>query len=172
MVDDIINLSEYAPKPSLLTLFPERTSKYFDTGKKLSIPEVDLIPKCPSERMKDANEWGKMPATEMTSETRRDLQLIRLRNVLDPKRFYKKDKEILKSDSFQIGTVINSAVDHYNRLSKKERKKHVIDDLLADAESVQYYKKKFLEIQEKKGRKSKSGYKKIKSNRQLKPKFG
>jgi len=39
-----------------------------------------------------------MKRPEITPEIKRDLQIIKLRNVLDPKRFYKKDdsKELPK----------------------------------------------------------------------------
>ncbi|CAP80093.1 Pc12g04660 [Penicillium rubens Wisconsin 54-1255] len=36
-------------------------------------------------------EWFNLPKTEMTTELKRDLQLIRMRSVLDPKRHYKKE---------------------------------------------------------------------------------
>jgi hypothetical protein len=35
--------------------------------------------------------WFDMPAPVVTPELKRDLQLLKLRNVLDPKRFYKRD---------------------------------------------------------------------------------
>lgn len=38
-----------------------------------------------------------MPQTEITPEVERELRMIQLRNVLDPKRFYKKDAQLLSS---------------------------------------------------------------------------
>lgn len=34
-----------------------------------------------------------MPRTDLTPELKRDLQLLKMRGVIDPKRFYKKDKQ-------------------------------------------------------------------------------
>jgi hypothetical protein len=99
----------------------------------------------------------------LTPEVERDLQLIRLRNVLDPKRFYKKDSSILSTSHlpgsskdkntksitpfFQLGTIMDSPLDPHNRLTKKERKHRIIDELMADANSRTYFKKKFMEVQ-------------------------
>lgn len=47
--------------------------------------------------------WYNLPKTEMTEEIKKDLQLIRMRSILDPKRFYKKgDKKISKYVMFLI----------------------------------------------------------------------
>lgn len=43
-----------------------------------------------------------MPAPEITPEVKRDLQLLKLRNVLDPKRFYKKDSDRKLPKYFQV----------------------------------------------------------------------
>lgn len=106
-------------------------------------------------------QWFDMPAVEMTPELERDLKLIRMRHVLDPKRFYKRDSEILSGAAaektkkskgtqqfFQIGTIVDSALDGVaGRIAKKQRKKTIVDELLADEESRQYFKKKFLQVQ-------------------------
>lgn len=48
---------------------------------------------------------------------------------------------------FQVGRIMNSALDHVNeRLTKKERKRTMVDELLADAEFQKYNKKKYKEI--------------------------
>ena len=46
--------------------------------------------------------WFDMPAPEITPEVKRDLQLLKLRNVLDPKRFYKKDNDRKLPKYFQV----------------------------------------------------------------------
>ena len=41
--------------------------------------------------------WFNLPKTEMTEELKKDLQVIKMRNILDSKRFYKKaDKKMPK----------------------------------------------------------------------------
>ena len=46
--------------------------------------------------------WFNMPAPDITPEIKRDLQLLKLRNVLDPKRFYKKDTDRKLPKYFQV----------------------------------------------------------------------
>ncbi|CAG8540898.1 6988_t:CDS:2, partial [Scutellospora calospora] len=92
--------------------------------------------------------WFDMPKPELTTEIKRDLQVIKLRNVLDPKRFYKKDNSKGIPKYFQIGTVIEGPTEFYSsRLPRKERKQTIVDELMADEQAKQYYKRKFLEIQ-------------------------
>ncbi|KAL3577462.1 hypothetical protein D5086_018966 [Populus alba] len=80
-------------------------------------------------------DWFDMPASTITPELKRDLQLLKLRSAIDPKRHYKrgdsKSKELPKY--FQVGTVVESATDFYSgRLTKKERKVTIADELLYD----------------------------------------
>ncbi|XP_050373909.1 rRNA-processing protein fcf2-like [Argentina anserina] len=93
--------------------------------------------------------WFDMPAPVMTPELQRDLQLLKLRNVMDPKRHYKKgDSQTAKY--FQVGTVVESASDFFSsRLTKKERKATLADELLSDPVLATYRKRKVHEIEEK-----------------------
>jgi hypothetical protein len=103
------------------------------------------------------HKWFDMRATEITPEVERDLKLLKLRQVLDPKRFYKKDDSLLGGRAkgadpgvFQIGTILDSPLDTGNsRITNKQRKRHIVDDLLADDDSRRYYKKKFMEVQKR-----------------------
>ena len=92
-----------------------------------------------------------MPAPEMTEELKRDIHILKSRGVLDPKRHYKKeDKRDLKY--FQMGTIIQGPTEYYSsRLTRKERKETIVDELLADHASTSYYKSKMKDIQFKKG---------------------
>ncbi|KAH6920701.1 hypothetical protein HPB50_028311 [Hyalomma asiaticum] len=79
--------------------------------------------------------WFGLPAPEMTDELKHDLEVLRMRHVLDPKRFYKKNdlKDLPKY--FQVGTVMDSPADFYHaRVPKKDRKRTMVEELLADAE--------------------------------------
>ncbi|VVD06150.1 unnamed protein product [Leptidea sinapis] len=69
------------------------------------------------------------------------------KSALDPKHFYKKnDMEVLPK-YFQVGRIMDSALDHTNeRLTRKQRKRTMVDELLADAELQKYNKKKYKEI--------------------------
>ncbi|CAI9094547.1 OLC1v1030307C1 [Oldenlandia corymbosa var. corymbosa] len=82
-----------------------------------------------------------MPAPTITPELKKDLQLLKLRSVLDPKRHYKKGDSKSKTlpKFFQMGTVIEPASEYYTgRLSKKERKNTLADELLSDSNLTQY----------------------------------
>ncbi|XP_030037223.2 deoxynucleotidyltransferase terminal-interacting protein 2 [Manduca sexta] len=91
--------------------------------------------------------WFNLPAPEVTEELKNDLQVLKMRSALDPKHFYKKnDMEVLPK-YFQVGRIMDSALDHVNeRLTKKQRKRTMVDELLADAEFQKYNKKKYKEI--------------------------
>ncbi|CAH0405759.1 unnamed protein product [Chilo suppressalis] len=91
--------------------------------------------------------WFNLPAPEITDELKNDLEILKMRSVLDPKHFYKKnDMEVLPK-YFQVGRIMDSPLDHVNeRLSKKERKRTMVDELLADAEFQKYNKRKYKEI--------------------------
>lgn len=58
------------------------------------------------ERAKTAGQrWFGMPATEMDEERRRDLELMQMRDALDPKQHYKRpDREVLPK-YFQVALV-------------------------------------------------------------------
>ncbi|KAG5232785.1 hypothetical protein OIU85_026724 [Salix viminalis] len=97
-------------------------------------------------------DWFDMPAPNITPELKRDLQLLKLRSAIDPKRHYKrgdpKSKDLPKY--FQVGTVVESATDFYSgRLTKKERKATIADELLSDQTFQAYRKRKVREIEEK-----------------------
>ncbi|KAJ8754987.1 hypothetical protein K2173_015499 [Erythroxylum novogranatense] len=96
--------------------------------------------------------WVEMPAPTMTPELKRDLQLLKLRNVIDPKRHYKKADSKSKAlpKYFQVGHVIESSTDFFTgRLTRKERKATLADELLSDPTLRAYRKRKVREIEEK-----------------------
>lgn len=95
--------------------------------------------------------WFDMPAPTITPELKKDMQLLKLRSVLDPKRHYKKGDSKSKTlpKYFQVGTVIESPSDFYSgRLAKNERKATLADELLSDQTLGQYRKRKVREINE------------------------
>lgn len=91
--------------------------------------------------------WFNMHAPQITSEIKHDLEILRMRSVLNPKHFYKKNDMKTLPKHFHIGKIINSPMDFYSsRLEKKERKKTIVDELMADAEFTKYNKRKYKEI--------------------------
>lgn len=81
-------------------------------------------------------------------EMRREVQAIRLRNAIDPKRFYRgsagQDTEMPKYA--QLGRIVSSHAQPAATLNRAERGKTVIDELVKDAEASAYAKRKFSEV--------------------------
>ncbi|XP_043103563.1 deoxynucleotidyltransferase terminal-interacting protein 2 isoform X2 [Puntigrus tetrazona] len=91
--------------------------------------------------------WFNMRAPELTEELKNDLKVLKMRSALDPKRFYKKNDREGPPKYFQVGTVVDNPVDFYSsRIPKKQRKRTMVEELLADAEFRSYNKKKYQEI--------------------------
>jgi len=112
--------------------------------------------------------WFNMHAPQITPEIRHDLEILRMRSVLNPKHFYKKNDIKALPKHFHVGKVMDSSMDFYSsRLTKKERKKTIVDELMADAEFTKYNKRKYKEIIEEK---QKTHYKAYKHARRLKGK--
>ncbi|CAL9696245.1 unnamed protein product [Knipowitschia caucasica] len=117
-----------------------------------------------AERAKTTGEaWFNMKAPEITPELKGDLQLLRMRGSMDSKRFYKKNDRDGFPKYFQMGTVVDNPVDFYHsRIAKKDRKRTMVEELLADAEFRQKNKRKFQTIMAEKaaqtaGRRHKKG---------------
>ncbi|CAO3567976.1 unnamed protein product [Mortierella alpina] len=97
--------------------------------------------------------WFDLPQQVMTPELKRDLQILKLRNVLDPKRFYKREEKGKPKfpKYFQVGTIIEGNTEFYSsRLTKKERATTITGEVMKDITGRDYYKRKFDEIQEAK----------------------
>ncbi|GBE83210.1 rRNA-processing protein [Sparassis crispa] len=106
--------------------------------------------------------WYDLPAPAEADLPRlyREVEALRLRNQLDPKRFYRKDEGEGRGIKglpkyFAIGTIIPSSTpfgtasaDNLNRAS---RKRTLVDELVDDAEAKSYAKKKFKELQTVRG---------------------
>ena len=100
-----------------------------------------------------------MHAPEMTEELANELKLLEMRGSLDAKRYYNEKKSKKKPKFFQIGRIIEGPGEFYSsRLTKKERKRTMVEELLADSKFQRYNKKRFLKLQLTR-RRGKFGYK-------------
>ena len=90
-----------------------------------------------------------MKGSELNAETKRDLQLLKLRGAYDPKRFYKSsDHKRGFPTHFQMGTVVEGPTDFYSsRLSRRERKENITQELLHDSDMNDARKRRFGKIQ-------------------------
>ena len=117
--------------------------------------------------------WFNMRATPMTEEIERDMALIRNRNYLDPKRFYKSaDKSQGGAKLFvQRGTVIEGPTEYYSsRLTKKQRRSNLVDEVMAEPESSQWTQQKYQQMQQQKEMSSRQWGKKITNRHEYKKK--
>ncbi|NXT78976.1 TDIF2 protein, partial [Zapornia atra] len=95
--------------------------------------------------------WFGMKAPEITSELKNDLKVLKMRASLDPKHFYKKNDRDGLPKYFQVCPVVDSPIDFYHsRIPKKQRKRTIVEELLADSEFRRYNKKKYQEIMSEK----------------------
>ncbi|XP_034559519.1 deoxynucleotidyltransferase terminal-interacting protein 2 [Notolabrus celidotus] len=91
--------------------------------------------------------WFNMKAPEITQELKGDLKVLKMRGSTDPKRFYKKNDRDGFPKYFQVGTVVDNPVDFYHsRIPKKDRKRTMVEELMADAEFRHNNKKKYQNI--------------------------
>lgn len=81
-------------------------------------------------------------------QLRREVQALRLRNALDPKRFYRASAKNQAMPKFaQLGKIIASPLEPKAVLSRQERGRTVVEELIRDAEAASYAKRKFSESQ-------------------------
>jgi rRNA-processing protein fcf2 len=83
-------------------------------------------------------------------ELRRQVTAIRLRNALDPKRFYRGSggtgAERGMPKFAQLGKIVGGGLEPSSILNRRQRSDSVVGELVHDAESVTYSKRKFIEV--------------------------
>lgn len=111
--------------------------------------------------------WYNIPRTKLTPELKRDLQLLRMRSVLDPKQHFKKENRKTQVPEFsQVGTIIEGPTEFFSaRLTKKDRKRTIVEEVLAAEKATQRFKSKFNDIQRAKMSGKKAYYKRLKAKR-------
>jgi hypothetical protein len=87
--------------------------------------------------------------------------------VLDPKRHYKKESGKTQVPEFsQVGTIIEGPTEFFSaRLTKKDRKRTFVEEVLAGERATQRFKSKYSDIQRAKTSGKKAHYKKLKAKR-------
>ncbi|KAI1393848.1 Fcf2-domain-containing protein [Hypoxylon trugodes] len=156
-----------APK---LKLANSTTSKgNANTSGELSVrvPEVRRPKKEMAVKADAGPSWFNLPRTDLTPELKKDLQLLRMRDVLDSKRFYRKDSSRALVPQFSsVGTIIEGPTDFYTaRLTKKERKRTLLEEVLESEDITRKFKSKYGQIQDVKTSGKKGHYKKMMEKR-------
>lgn len=150
----------------------KKHSKYSEVPLKIDDPIEAVLPKKGSNIRQDktaikkqkSEEWFSLPKVELTEDLKRELSLIKYRQYLDPKRFYKKDKWVIP-ERFQMGTIVGGPTDYYNRISRKKRGKGFVEELLKDKDANMWFKKTYRGIQVEKTSGGKNYYKKLREKR-------
>ncbi|KKA29487.1 hypothetical protein TD95_001604 [Thielaviopsis punctulata] len=110
--------------------------------------------------------WYDLPKTNLTPELKRDLQLLRLRNALDPKVHYKKQSLRSQVPRYShVGEVIAGPTEFFSKLTKKEKQNTFAQEILAKEKSNGRFKAKYGEIQVAKTSGRKAYYKKVQATR-------
>jgi len=131
----IATFAKPAPRKTKLAPPSLDSTRNFKTGFKYRAPLVNQADK----------RWFHMRGTDPAS-VKMDLQLIKHRNYMDPKRFYKKADNLDNVPFVQRGTVIEGPTEYFSgRLTKKERKQTLVDELIATQSD--YAKRKYAQMQ-------------------------
>ncbi|OAX79262.1 hypothetical protein ACJ72_06419 [Emergomyces africanus] len=140
-----------------------------------SIPQAsDDKSKKSKEKPTAGSDWFDLPKTNLTPELKRDLQLLRMRPVLDPHRHYKKDNRKAKAPDYsQVGTIIEGPTEFFSsRIPKKLRKRTFVEEAMATEKETGRFRRKYEEIQSAKTSGKTAHYKAVKAKRSRGSKFG
>ena len=98
---------------------------------------------------------------------KRDLQLLKVRGVLDPKRHYKTDtSKTLVPEFSQVGTIVEGPTEYFSsRMPNKLRKRTLVEEILRDQHSTGHFVKKYKDIQASKTSGKKAFYRNLKEKR-------
>ncbi|CAK4033145.1 related to FCF2 Essential nucleolar involved in the early steps of 35S rRNA processing [Lecanosticta acicola] len=112
-------------------------------------------------------QWYNLPKTNLTPELKRDLQLLKMRNVLDPHRHYKKDGGKMKAPEYsQVGTIVEGPTEFFTgRVENKKRKRTLVEEVLEGERETGRFKNKYSDVQAKKTSGKKAFYKALKEER-------
>ncbi|KAJ5246933.1 hypothetical protein N7468_001916 [Penicillium chermesinum] len=146
-------------------------SKHRELSNSLHLPQVEESNKGKA-KATAGPEWFNLPRTEMTPEFKRDLQLLRMRSVLDPKRHYKKESAKAKAPEFsQVGTIIEGPTEFFRgRIAKKDRKKTFVAEAMALERENGRFRSKYDDIQQSKQSGKKAFYNNLRAKRNKKQK--
>ncbi|KAJ7254377.1 Fcf2 pre-rRNA processing-domain-containing protein [Mycena haematopus] len=160
--DPQVELAEKASSSYVVPAPPIPPAELTKFGKPLTKRERKAL------RNKTAGpDWFDLPAPSEADLPRmyREVEALRLRNQLDPKRFYRKDEGEGKGikglpKHFAIGTIITTTTPFgtpsADNLTRSERKRTLVDELVDDAEAKRYAKRKFEDLQTVRGAKGRN----------------
>ncbi|CAJ0606065.1 unnamed protein product [Cylicocyclus nassatus] len=140
---------------------PSFEKNYAETANLIGRRAAKRLRKIEREKTK-GHDWFDLPATELTEEAKADLELLQMRSAIDPLAFYRRTDRNVLPKYFQVGHVVDAPEDYYSsRMTKKERKKTMLDELLYDQQFTQSKREKFKRIQEREKKKRRGAFQHI-----------
>ncbi|KAL4958820.1 Fcf2 domain-containing protein [Aspergillus stella-maris] len=114
------------------------------------------------------SDWFDLPQTELTPELKRDLQLLRMRSILDPKRHYKKENGKAQPPKYsQIGTIVEGPTEYFSgRIAKRDRKKTFVEEALVLERENKRFESRYKDAQNRKRSGKKAFYNNLRAKRQ------
>jgi len=118
-------------------------------------------------------DWFNLPRTDLTPELKRDLQLINMRSVLDPKRMYRKQGKFKVPEYSQVGVIVEGPTEFYNgRIEHRQRKETFVEEVLAGETETGRFRSKFEDLQLSKKSGKHAYYKALQTKRRKSRKGG
>ncbi|KAH0292088.1 Fcf2-domain-containing protein [Aureobasidium namibiae CBS 147.97] len=153
-------------------LLAEQDRKLSNQIRKVEDPVAIKKKTIESKKATAGEQWYNMPRTDLTPELKRDLQLLKMRNVLDPHRHYKKENGKMRPPEYShVGTIVEGPTEYFSgRLNNKDRKKTFVDEVLSSEKDTGRFKRKYGDIQTSKTSGKKSYYKALQAKRSFDPK--
>ncbi|KAL4950561.1 Fcf2 pre-rRNA processing-domain-containing protein [Aspergillus filifer] len=113
------------------------------------------------------SDWFDLPQTELTPELKRDLQLLRMRSILDPKRHYKKENGKAQPPKYsQVGTIVEGPTEYFSgRIAKRDRKKTFVEEALVLERENKRFEARYNDVQDKKRSGKKAFYNNLRAKR-------
>ncbi|KAK2057670.1 Fcf2-domain-containing protein [Colletotrichum caudatum] len=109
--------------------------------------------------------WFGIPKTDPNDpDLKRDLQILHMRGTaIDPKRHYKKESLKARIPQYaHVGRIVEGPTEfHSARLTRRERKQTLVDELLNAEKASGKFRSKYEDIQVKKASGRKAHYKKL-----------
>jgi hypothetical protein len=103
------------------------------------------------------SQWFNMRSTPMTPEIKQDLAILQLRDALDPKQFYRRERPASTgggngkatglgiSKHFQIGKIVEGPHEFYSsRIPRSQRAPTLADELIRDTDKRKEIKRRYL----------------------------
>ena len=134
--------------------FQKSTSGSLGGGRKIQTSFASSFRKAPRKQHDNTagSGWFNMTPTPMTDQLKTDLSIIRNRNYIDPKKFYKSG-DSFEGKVLQVGTVIEGSSEYYSsRLTKRDRRQNLTEEIMSEAHVSNYAKRKYYEIQQEKAK--------------------